>query len=180
MSDTKKKLIDLLDYVDHMVKLGEKPVFNLNNYKQLKYHEIELKNRIGITHNIPTDEGQIWLKIERLRRIDPPEVPEHLKQWLSVSRDPFTSPKVKSVVTETITRKDVERFVEDGILLKEDIQTAIKPPETGDWCDVIFRLDKQPEIREAINGYLNGPWQTWSESEGLCCILHLLCNVRSG
>ena len=49
MSDAKKKLIDLLDYVDHMVKLGEKPVFNLNNYKQLKYHEIELKNRIGIT-----------------------------------------------------------------------------------------------------------------------------------
>ena len=100
MSDAKKKLVDLLDYIDHMVKLGEKPVFNLNNYKQLKYNEIDLKNRIGITHNLSSDDEQIWLKIERLQRNDPPPVPEHLTQWISVSRDPFTFPKVKSIITK--------------------------------------------------------------------------------
>ena len=54
MADTKKKLIDLIDYVDHIVRLGEKPVFNIKSYKQLTYHEVDLRNRIGIEHNLST------------------------------------------------------------------------------------------------------------------------------
>ena len=74
MADTKKKLIDLIDYVDHLVRLSEKPVFNIKSYKQLAYYEVDLRNRIGIEHNLSIDEGQVWLKIERLQRIDPPPV----------------------------------------------------------------------------------------------------------
>lgn len=165
MADTKKKLIDLIDYVDHLVRLGEKPIFNIKSYKQLAYHEVDLRNRIGIEHNLSTDEGQIWLKIERLQRIDPSPVPDKLEEWVAVSRDPFSPPKVKKVITATISTKDAEAYLEENILLREDIQAAIKPPRDGEWCDVIFRLNKKPEIKAAIEDYINGPWQVWSETE---------------
>lgn len=165
MADTKKKLIDLIDYVDHLVRLGEKPVFNIKSYKQLAYHEVDLRNRIGIEHNLSTDEGQIWLKIERLQRIDPPSVPDKIEEWVAVSRDPFFPPKVKKIITATISTKDAETYLEEDVLLREDIQAAIKPPGDGEWCDVIFRLNKKPETKVAIEDYINCPWKVWSETE---------------
>ena len=47
----KDRLVDLVDYIEHMVRLGEKPVFALSEYRQLTYHESALKGRIGIRHD---------------------------------------------------------------------------------------------------------------------------------
>lgn len=68
---------------------------------------------------------------------------------MAVSRDPFSPPKVKKVITATISTKDAEAYLEEGILLREDIQAAIKPQGDGEWCDVILRLNKQSEIKVA-------------------------------
>jgi hypothetical protein len=165
MADTKEKLIDLIEYVGKLIKIGERPVFSLKKYRQLLYHEADLKNRIGITHNILTDEEQVWLKIERLQRIDPPAVPFELKSWLLVSRDPFSEPKIKDVVTATILKEDAESYLNNGTLLREDIMESMK--QTGDdtWCDVIFRLDRQTVIRIDIEKYIRDQWTEWSETE---------------
>ena len=165
MVDTKEKLIDLIEYVDKLIKIGERPVFSLKKYRQLLYHEADLKNRIGITHNILTDEEQIWLKIERLQRIDPPAVPFELKNWLLVSRDPFSEPKVKDVVTATILKEDAESYLNKGTLLREDIMESLKQPDDDTWCDVIFRLNTQTEIRAGIEKYIRDQWAEWSETE---------------
>ena len=165
MVDTKEKLIDLIEYVDKLIKIGERPVFSLKKYRQLLYHEADLKNRIGITHNILTDEEQIWLKIERLQRIDPPAVPFELKSWLLVSRDPFSEPKVKDVVTATILKEDAESYLNKGTLLREDIMESLKQPDDDTWCDVIFRLNTQTEIRAGIEKYIRDQWAEWSETE---------------
>ena len=165
MVDIKEKLIDLIEYVDKLIKIGEKPVFSLKKYRQLLYHEANLKNRIGITHNILTDEEQVWLKIERLQRIDPPAVPLELKSWLLVSRDPFSEPKVKDVVTATILKEDAESYLNNGTLLREDILESMKQPDDDTWCDVIFRLDRQTEIRAGIEKYIRDQWAEWSETE---------------
>lgn len=165
MVETNDMLIDLINYVGELIKIGEKPVFSLKKYRQLLYREAELKNRIGITHDISTDEEQIWLKIERLQRRDPPPVPHILTEWLSVQRDPFVYPKHKDVVTATILKKDAEAHLENGTLHSEDITEAMKPPGDGEWCDVIFRIENQSEIRQEIEDYISNRWQEWSESE---------------
>ncbi len=69
-----QRLVDLVDYVEHMVRLGEKPVFGLGEYRQLAYHEARLKGRVGIRHDQSDEDGPVWLSIDRLKRIAPPEI----------------------------------------------------------------------------------------------------------
>jgi hypothetical protein len=165
LTETHEKLIDLVDYVRQLVELGQKPVFSVKDYKQLLYHEIELKNRIGIHHDLSDEDGAIWLKIDRLKRIDPPEVPEAIRDWIAVSRDPFHVPKVQETRTDTLDRKEADRLVEERILFTADVQPALKPKPGREQVDVMYRLERFPSIKHAIEQYLRGPWATWSETE---------------
>ena len=65
---TKELLASLLDYVTHMVRLGERPVFAIEQHRNLILFENELQGRVGVQHDL--DDGGTWLKIERLRRIE--------------------------------------------------------------------------------------------------------------
>lgn len=120
MADTKKKLIDLIDYVDHLVRLGEKPVFNIKSYKQLTYHEVDLRNRIGIEHNLSSDEGQIWLKIERLQRIDPPSIPDKIENWVAVRN----FDELIDLCESGFERKVFRRLVDLGYRVKPQVKVG--------------------------------------------------------
>ncbi|MEE9207995.1 MAG: AAA domain-containing protein, partial [Gemmatimonadota bacterium] len=169
--DIKQRLVDLVGYVEHMVRLGEKPVFALGEYRQLTYHEAELKGRIGIRHDQADDDGPIWLSIDRLKRIDPPDVPEKIHPWITISPDPFTEPVVAAVRTETIVKADADEFIEEGILEEEDVQPALRPGRYGEeeeqagLCDVIFRLENLTDIEASVRTYVQGPWREWAEEE---------------
>jgi len=88
-----------------------------------------------------------------------------LKDWLIVNRDPFSQPKVKDIVTATILKEDAESYLNNGTLLREDIMEPMKQPDDDTWCDVIFRLDRQTEIRAGIEKYIRDQWTEWSETE---------------
>jgi len=165
MNSVQEKLIDLVDYVGHMIRLSEKPVFTLAEYHQLIFHEADLKDRVGIEHDKSDSNGPLWLKMQRLKRIDPPEVPEKIRNWISVRRDPFTQPAVHAVRTETIPQKQADDYLNLGILQKSDVQQPLKPKGDVPQCDVIFRIDKQPDIKRAVDEYISGPWWKWSEEE---------------
>ncbi len=161
----RERLVDLVDYVEHMVRLGEKPVFALSEYRQLADHEHVLKGRIGIEHDQSDEDGPIWLSIERLKRINPPDIPEEAQPWITVSPDPFTAPVVETVRTETVPRGRADELIEQGVLEEDDVQPALRPSqfeadeeETG-LCDVIFRLKNLPEIETAVRTYVEGPWR---------------------
>lgn len=164
MTQTQEKLIDLVDYVSHMIRLGEKPVFTLADYHQLQFHEDDLKNRLGIEHDTSDDSGPIWLKIKRLKRINPPEIPEKIKDWITISRNPFTQPKVHSILTKTLPKKDVDEYMLKGYLSKSDIQSPLKSQDSENY-DVIFRLEKHPDIKILIDEYIQGAWSEWAAEE---------------
>jgi len=159
------RLIDVLEYIQHMVRLGEKAVFRLDDYRQIQIHETELKDRVGVEHDCADADGPVWLTVKRLNRIDPPKPPELIGDWVAVPRDPNKTPTVQQTCTATIPTKKVETLLTRGVLAADDVQPALKPREGIDECDVIFRIDRQIEVRKALDAYLNGPWQRWSESE---------------
>jgi len=73
MDSTTARLGGLLDYVHHVGRLNQKPVFKIDDYKHLNIWEHELKGKIGIQHNIVDEDGvSILLRIERLKRFSPP------------------------------------------------------------------------------------------------------------
>jgi len=94
--EVQKRLESLLEYVHHLGEMNQKPVFKIDEYKNLKFAEQELVGRIGIQHDLSDQEGEsIWLTIERLKRIPPPPIPEDVKEWISVSNDPNTPVNIK-------------------------------------------------------------------------------------
>ena len=165
MNPVQEKLIDLVDYVSHMVKLSEKPVFTLADYHQLLFHEEYIKDREGIEHDASDDNGPIWLKIQRLKRIDPPKLPEKIKNWVTIGRDPLIQPKVHAVRTETINQEEIEEYRKLGILSESDIQPSFKSQDSVPRYDVILRIDRQPNIKEAVDEYIREPWSRWAEEE---------------
>ena len=167
----KDRLVDLVDYVEHMVRLAEKPVFSLGEYRQLTYHESALKGRIGVRHDQSDEDGPVWLSIDRLKRIDPPDIPEEIQLWITVAADPFMEPVVESVHTETITKARAEELITEGILEEEDVQPSMRPDRDGDdeeqagLCDVIFRLQNLPDTEATARTYVEDTWREWAEAE---------------
>ena len=164
----KQRLLDLLDYVRYLGELNQKPAFTVDGYKSLKYAEEDLRGKIGIHHDVPDGEGgSAWLKIERLHRIAPPPTPKEIEEWVSVSNDPELTVEVKDKLVRTMSEKAAEKLVEEGRVAEEDVREILRTEQHGvpKQKDVIFRLDKQPDIKAAIEEYINEHWYEWAEDE---------------
>lgn len=126
-SKTNAKLDELLDYVRHVGRLNQKPVFRIEEYKQLSIWEHELKGKIGIQHNIVDDDGvSIWLRIERLKRLAPPPTFEQIKEWVAVGNDPESSPQIKEKLIKTLPEQEAQNFVDEGVVSEHDVTTLLK------------------------------------------------------
>jgi len=163
-----ERLRDLLEYVHYLGRLNVKPVFMVAEYKQLCLWEHQLKGRIGIQHDLTDKEdgSAIWLRIDRLKRVAPPPVPEKIQEWLTFGNDPEVNPLVKETVIKTLPDKEAKKLLENGVVNEEDVREPLKQiqPEIK-LKDVIFRLKNLPEIKDQIDTYLNEHWLLWSEEE---------------
>ncbi len=165
LSESHSRLLDLLGYLEHLAKLGEKPVFALKEYQQLILTEAELKAQIGITHDVPSDEGQIWLRIERLQRTEPPAPAPEIRDWIALSRDPSQPPKIHDLLTRTVTTGEAEAFVTSGKVKPEDRLPSLKLRDGKQMADIILRLDAQPSIKSVVTNYISDEWISWAERE---------------
>ncbi|HEV2223867.1 MAG TPA: AAA domain-containing protein [Candidatus Acidoferrales bacterium] len=161
------KLLDLLAYLEHLAKLGEKAIFALREYQQLVFTEADLKGQIGITHDVSSDEGQVWLRIERLLRADPPTPPHEIRDWVVLSRDPTQPPKIEDVLTRTVTTSEADNFVSTGRARSDERSPSLKLRDGERMVDVILRLDAQPSVKSAISSYMSVQWTPWAENEKL-------------
>ena len=167
VNESKKRLEELLEYVHHVGLLNQKPVFTIAEYKQLSYEEHELKGRVGIHHDLTDEEAEsIWLKIDRLQRSAPPAFPEELSEWLTISNDPDISPDIKESIIKTLPESQALKILEEAVVDKEDIREPLKSYTDGvKRKDVIFRLEKKPDIKQKIEHYIQNRWLLWSEEE---------------
>lgn len=159
------RLIDLLSYLEHLAKLGEKPIFSVKEYQQLVFSELELRGQIGITHDVSNVEGLVWLRIERLQRADPPPPPQEIQDWIILSRDPYQPPKIQSVLTRTVTVPEADELVNSGSVGPDDRLPSLKLRDGKQMVDVILRLDAQTLTKSAITSYVSTKWTSWSEAE---------------
>lgn len=157
------RLNELLDYVHHVGRLNQKSIFRIEDYKQLNIWEHELKGKIGIQHNI---RDSIWLRIERLKRLTPPPIPEQIQEWVAVGNDPESNPQIKEKLIKTLPDQEAKKLVEEGIVAESDVTNPLKERTTEiKLKDVIFRLENNPQAKVDIDNYLNEHWLPWSEEE---------------
>ncbi|MDX9963131.1 AAA domain-containing protein [Desulfobacter postgatei] len=161
------RLNDLLEYVHHVGMLNQRPIFRIDEYKQLVIWEHELKGRIGIQHNTADEDGvPIWVRVERLKRVPPPEIPEQLREWIVVSNEPMIQPDVKEKIIKTITESEAKNLITQGIILEADIKNPLKEQhETTSSKDIIIRLKNNISIKSDIENYIDKQWLPWAEEE---------------
>ncbi len=168
-SETINRLDGLLDYVRHVGRFNQKPIFRIEEYKQLNIWEHELKGKIGIQHNITDNDGvSIWLRVERLKRFSPPLIPEQIQEWVTISNDPQSSPQVKEKLIKTLPEQEAKKLIDEGVVAERDVTNPLKEQITGiKLKDVIFRLENNTQVKIDIDLYLNEQWLPWSEEEKL-------------
>ncbi len=170
-AETESKLTErlngLFDYVRHVGTLNQRPIFRIEEYKQLNIWEHELKGRIGIQHNIVDDDGTtIWLRIDRLKRTGPPLIPKQIQDWITVGNDPESKPSVTEKLIKSLSEQEAKELVNEGIVAESDVTSPLKEQITGiKKKDVIFRLQNNPQVKADIDSYLNNQWLPWSEEE---------------
>jgi hypothetical protein len=155
--EVRKRLRELVEYVEELVRQAEKPAFTLTDYKNLLYYESDLKGQVGVHHDLEDEDGPIWLKIERLKRTDPPLPPEAIRDWVTVSRDPFREPVVEALRVQTMHNDDAAKLVARGMVTDEDVQPALKGTRARDQVDVVMRLERFEEVRIELEHSLHQP-----------------------
>ena len=80
-----------------------------------------------------------WLRIERLKERDPPEVPAALKPWLVLGKSPDKEPVLRDEIT-------------------------VPGERSGDSPTQIAR-SSAPYVDAVFASYFSGPWTTWAAAE---------------
>lgn len=101
MAKARQKLIALLDYVEQVVRLDERVVFRISEYRlpdgnTFAVGKSDTQNLPGVRHDHRDEEGPVWLEVERLARKEPPPPPKDIAEWIVASADPARSPEVRS------------------------------------------------------------------------------------
>jgi very-short-patch-repair endonuclease len=163
------KLRSLLDYVEQVVRLDERPAFRLAEHRlstgqTLVLHQHELHALPGIRHDLTDDDGPIWLSVERLRRGEPPASPEDIKEWLEVTPDPDVAPHLREERIVTVAAREKDALLAKGQARPEDCAAALDTKAAGQF-EVRLRLEDRPEIRAAAESYVADQWLPWAEME---------------
>jgi very-short-patch-repair endonuclease len=164
-----ERLKELLGYVEQVIRLDERPAFRLSEYRlptgqSFVFHQHEFHALPGIAHDLTDDDGPIWLTMQRLKRGEPPEPPESIAGWLTLSHDPEKTPKLREFLIRTVTESEKNDLVVRGEARPEDCVEAMGPEARGRF-DVTFRLEDRPEIAPASDSYISSEWLPWAEAE---------------
>lgn len=165
LTQDQAKVIQVIDYVRTLAELGDRPVWSLASYKNLVLHEADLRNRIGISHDLSDEDGPIYLKVDRLQRIDPPEPPSLAREWITVGREPTKEPVVQTMRTKVMTSVEAARLVQEGRVDPIDVAKTLKPKPGEDLKDVVLRLERFSEAKAAVEQYVSQAWQDWAQAE---------------
>jgi hypothetical protein len=148
-----------------LIELADKAVWSLRSYGNVVLYEDELRNRVGIRHDLADPDGPVFLKIDRLRRTDPPDPPAAARDWLTVGRDPFKEPIVQSLRTCVMSGADVAKLIRESSIDAADATATLKPKPGEDLWDVVLRLARFPEAKAEVQDYVAEGWREWAEAE---------------
>src|SRR5690625_2174467 len=115
------RLKGLLRFVEEIARLTENFVTSVGSYRWLNYHEHELRARICIRHDMNDEPGPVWLKIERLARIERPTPDADIVDWIKMSADPTTEPEVAQHLIQSMGRVEALELVKDGVADEDDV-----------------------------------------------------------
>ena len=156
------------EYIGEVTNLRARPIVRASQYDGPFYREADLIGRDGIRVALTRWES-VWLSVDRLAPSDPPAPSADITSWIEVGSDPAQEPRKLDHITVKLPAEEAEIFVASGRVAREDIHPDSvsdgKAPEEGQQADVTLRLDAFPELAAKIEGYIEGAWRDWANTE---------------
>jgi hypothetical protein len=135
MNDPKARLVDLLEYIEQVEKLKKTAPFKVPN-DFFRAFQSDLQGLPGIEFNLVNGGDDVWARISRLTEEAPPEPPESLRAWVSITKSPDKAPELRA-----------------EIVVKKDNQQRR------------LTVDQFPGLRKIFDKYLTDQWTPWASSE---------------
>jgi hypothetical protein len=160
-------LKDILRYLAEVVRLdGSQVNGRPPNDHRFVLHQSEFDGLPGITYDTRDEDGAVWLAVERLTDLSPPDPDADIGNWIDVSRDPEQKPQVRDSIVVTVGSAEKERLVAAGRARTQDCAPAIAGSEGGGgiW-NVRLRLADHPDVARRLERFVGEPWASWAEAE---------------
>src|SRR6478735_7840057 len=95
VSPEQQKLALLMEYIGKVIKLGDKPVFQIKDYRKAGFPDFARGQQdIEDLYEVHVDAASAWLCVPRLRRQDPPPPSQDLQRWVVVKSSPEAEPSL--------------------------------------------------------------------------------------
>jgi hypothetical protein len=166
-------LMNVLGYLEEVVRLKEPVVQRVADYRSADdahfvLHQHELDGLPGIILDSLDDNGPVWLRVEHLKKIEPPAIDPDLGVWIEVFADPDRPPSIRDSVMVTVDGAEKDRLVEAKQARAADLEPAIKPDRRHyNIFNVRLRLADYPGLAARLDAYVAGPWTWWARAEKL-------------
>ena len=158
----RKHLIGALEYTEKLLSLGEKTVFDIQANSIACFLESDFVGNEGVSLNI--DNGDVWLRMKRLRETNAPKHHSMFDGWISGNlNDPEKPPELKSEQLERLSAEEISELVGADRLAADDVMEPLKGGEGK--LDALLRLSSFPELEASWQTYLSTHWNKWAEVE---------------
>jgi len=164
MSVERDRLLSLIEFSQQSARLRAKPAATVAAHGLFALYEHEFQGLPGIRINVngPESEDEIWLAVERLHEMKPPDVASAvLRPWVQMTQAPTEEPRLREA-TDGASLIAAGTHCSSG-KPPEQGKPAIDPEETITLSD----YEEAGLVRARFETYLAARWRPWAEEEKL-------------
>lgn len=163
MSVEKNRLIALIEFSQQSARLRGKPAATVAAHDLFALYEHEIQGLPGIRINVSGTEGEeeVWLSVERLHEMRPPDIAAILlRPWVQMTQGPTEEPRLRAAI-------DGANLIAAGTH-----SSSANPPEhnkpviSSETTVLLADYGESPRVKAQFATYID-KWRIWAEEEKL-------------
>jgi len=164
MNIERDRLRSLVEFVQQSVRMRGKPVANIAAHGLFACYEHQIQGLPGIRVSVNGGEieDEIWLVVERLHEMRPPEITSDvLRPWVQITQNPNEEPKLREATDGTSLIAAGTHC--SSASPQEQDKPIIDPATTV----ILSDYEKSSQVIANFATYLDKRWHPWAEEEKL-------------
>ncbi len=164
MSVEKNRLLSLIEFSQQSARLRGKPAATVAAHGLFALYEHEIQGLPGIRINVngPEGEEEIWLAVERLHEMKPPDIATALlRPWVQMTQGSTEEPQLREAT-------DGASLIAEGTHCSSKSPAEHgKPVIAPETTVMLSDYDKVVLVKAQFATYLDTKWRPWADEEKL-------------